>query len=116
PWLRDPRRLLDDGPLPDASRDAERLVAFFDVRYVVLHRRYLEPRVFDALDRFVADQFPHVDRWADEEVVAYEVRARPTTGLWPRDDQVDFGANRAFVLLTGWHGHERIGRPDIQPA
>jgi hypothetical protein len=114
PWLKDPRRLLDGAP-PDAHRDAQRFVDFFDVRYVVLHRAYLEPRVFEALDRFVADHFPHGDRWADDDVVAYSLKAPPAPAtLWPRDYVVDFGSNREFVLLSGWSGDERIGDTTMQ--
>lgn len=115
--LKDPTQLLAHGPPPDARRDAERLVAFFDVRYVVLHRRYLEPRVFEAMDRFVAGHFPHVNRLADDDVVAYAVHApsAPAT-LWPRDYFVDFGAKGDFVLLSGWERAERSGDATVQWA
>ena len=78
PLLKEPRLLLD-GPAPaDAGRDAERLVAFFDIRDIVIHRRYLDPLVFERLDRFVADHFPFLHRREDDEVVAYALR-RPAT-------------------------------------
>lgn len=116
PVLKEPRLLLERSAPADARRDAERLVAFFDIRYVILHRRYLDPPVFERLDRFVADHFPHVARQVDGEVVAYTLRP-PDAGsaLWPEDYFIDFGtANREFALLTGWSGDERWGETTMQ--
>jgi len=114
--LKDPKLLLER-PVPgDASRAAERLAAFFDIRDIVIHRRYLDPPVFEKLDRFVADHFPHVSRREEGEVVVYALR-RPEvrSALWPEDYVLDFGApNREFVLLTGWSGDERWGATTVQ--
>ena len=46
PLLRNPALLLDRPDPPDARRDAERIAAFFDVRHVVIHGEYLDPRAF----------------------------------------------------------------------
>jgi hypothetical protein len=116
PFLRDPSLLLER-PVPgDARRDAERLAAFFDIRYVVIHREYLDPRVFERLDRFVADHFPHEGRRADDRVVAYALkRPEAQSALWPEDYVLDFGApEREFALLTGWNEDERWGETTVQ--
>ena len=111
PVLRDPKLLLDRPAPADARRDVERLVAFFDVRYVVIHREYLDGPVFEALDRFVADHFPHAGRQVDGSVVMYELKLpEPPGTLWPEDYRIDFGApDRAFALLAGWSASERWG-------
>lgn len=109
--LKDPKLLLER-PVPgDASRDAERLAAFFDIRDIVIHRPYLDPPVFEKLDRFVADHFPHVSRREEGEVVVYALRrSEVRRALWPEDYVIDFGApNREFALLTGWSWGERWG-------
>ena len=111
PLLRDPKLLLD-GPAPaDARRDAERLAAFFGVRYVIVHGEYLDRPVFEKLDRLVADHFPHVGRQVDGPVVMYTLKSPGPQGtLWPEDYRIDFGApDRTFALLTGWAGIERWG-------
>jgi hypothetical protein len=116
PFLKDPKLLLDRPAPADAGRDAERLAAFFDIRDIVIHRRYLDPPVFERLDRFVADHFPHVSRREDDEVVVYALRrpdARST--LWPEDYVIDFGApSREFALLSGWSWDERWGATTAQ--
>jgi len=115
PFLKEPKLLLERPISSDAQLNAERLVAFFDVRYVVIHRRYLEPHVFEALERFVVAYFPHGDRWTDGEVVAYPVnRRQPPATLWPDEYMIDFGANRAYVLLSGWSFDERWGDTTVQ--
>ena len=116
PFLKDPKLVLDRPAPVDAGRDAERLAAFFDIRYIAIHRRYLDPPVFERLDRFVADHFPHVGRRDEGEVVAYALR-RPEarSALWPEDYVIDFGApNREFALLTGWSWNERWGATTVQ--
>lgn len=111
PLLRDPTRLLDRPDPPDARRDAERLAAFFEVRHVVIHGEYLDPRVFRRLDRFVADNFPHTARRVDGPIVTYEMRD-PDPSLWPERYVVDFGSElREFALSLGWSANERWG-PD----
>jgi hypothetical protein len=115
PLLKDPKLLLERGTPDDARRDAERLVAFFDIRYIVIHRRYLEDRVFATLDRFVRDAFAPVARWTDPDVVAYEVRPdREPSVPWPSEYVVDLGANREFALLSGWAAEERASGTTIQ--
>ena len=109
PLLRDPKLLLDQPDPEDARRDAERLAAFFEVRHVVIHGEYLDPRVFHRLDRFVADNFPHVSRRIDGTVVTYGLR-RPDPSLWPERYVIDFGsAHREFALVTGWWSNESWG-------
>ena len=115
PFLKEPKLLLEREIPSDIRLNAERLVAFFDVRYIIIHRRYLDPRVFDALDRLVADYFPHGDRWTDGDVVAYPIgRGASPAALWPDDYVIDFGANRAYALLSGWAGDERWGETTVQ--
>ena len=111
PLLRDPKLLLDRPAPADARRDAERLVAFFDVRYVVIHGEYLDRPVFETLDRFVANHFPHAGRQVDGRVVMYTLKPPGPPGtLWPEDYRIDFGAPAgAFALLVGWSGSERWG-------
>ncbi len=111
PLLRDPKVLLDRPAPGDARRDAERLAAFFDVRYVIIHSEYLDQPVFEKLDRFVADHFPHVGRQVDGRVVTYMLRPPgPRGSLWPENYRIDFGApDRTFALLAGWAGVERWG-------
>jgi hypothetical protein len=116
PFLKDPKLLLERPTPGDAGRDAERLATFFDIRYIVIHRRYLEPPVFEKLDRFVADHFPQISRREDDEVVVYALR-RPEarSALWPEDYVIDFGApHRDFALLTGWSGDEQWGETTIR--
>lgn len=116
PFLKDPKLLLERPTPDDARRDAERLAAFFDIRDIVIHRRYLDPPVFEKLDRFVADHFPHVSRREEGEVVVYALRRpEPGSALWPEDYVIDFGApNRQFALLTGWSWDERWGETTLQ--
>jgi hypothetical protein len=116
PFLKEPKLLLQQPVPPDASQDAERLAAFFDIRYVVIHRPYLDPAVFERLDRFVADHFRHVSRTDEGEVVAYALRRpRESSSLWPDDYRIDFGSpTREFALLTGWAGDERWGDLTVQ--
>ena len=111
PYLREPKLLLD-APDPEGARgDAVRLAEFFDVRHVVIHPEYLEPRVLERLDRFVAANFPHLWRRADGGVIAYALRRpAPAEAVWPDRIVVDFGApRRQFALLTGFWGNERWG-------
>jgi hypothetical protein len=109
PLLRDPGLLVERPAPPDARRDAERLAAFFDVRYVIIHGEYLDRPVFETLDRFVAEHFPHVGRRVDGRIVMYTLKS-PQGTLWPDDYRIDFGApERTFALLTGWAGSERWG-------
>lgn len=118
PLLRDPSLLLDRPDPADARRDAERLAAFFEVRHVVIHGEYLAPRAFQRLDRFVADNFPHLARRVDGAVVTYRLR-RPDPSLWPERYVLDFGSEpREFALSTGWWGNERWGPegPTVQWA
>lgn len=116
PILRDPRLLLDRPWPAEARRDAARLAAFFDIRYVVIHRAYLDPGVFERLDRFVDQQFPHGSRRVDGDVVVYAVTRADTPGaLWPEDYAIDFGApDREFALLSGWSKDERWGDTTFQ--
>ena len=115
PFLKEPKLLLEREIPSDTRLDAERLVAFFDVRYIVIHRQYLDPRVFDALDRFVSGYFPHGDRWTDGDVVAYPIHlGESPAALWPDDYMIDFGANRAYVVLSGWSVNERWGDTTAQ--
>jgi hypothetical protein len=111
PYLSEPTRLLDAPDPEDARRDAERLADFFEIRYIVIHGEYLDPRVFERLDRFVADNFPHAWRRVDGTVVAYGLRRPdPGRGLWPERYFIDFGdPRREFALLTGWWSNERWG-------
>lgn len=111
PLLRDPTLLLERPVPAEARRDAERLAAFFDVRYVIIHGEYLDRPVFEKLDRFVADHFPHVGRRVDDRVVMYTLKSPGPQGtLWPEDYRIDFGApDRTFALLAGWAGIERWG-------
>ena len=116
PLLKDPKLLLDTPDPEDARRDAERLAAFFEIRHVVVHGEYLDPHVFERLDRFVAANFPHTSRRVDGAVVTYGLRP-PGPALWSDRYFVDFGTeHREFVLLTGWWGNERWGDggPTIQ--
>jgi hypothetical protein len=117
PYLSEPTRLLDVPDPVSARRDAARLADFFEIRHVVIHGEYLDPRVFQRLDRFVADNFPHAWRRVEGTVVAYGLR-RPDAGetLWPDRYVVDFGdPHREFALLTGWSIDERWGEaPTIQ--
>ena len=107
PLLRDPRLLLDTPDPEGARRDAARLAAFFDVRYVVIHGEYLDAGTFERLDHFVADNFPQASRRVDGTVVAYDLR-RPDPSLWPERYVIDFGdERREFALLTGWWSNER---------
>jgi hypothetical protein len=118
PFLRDPQGLLDIPDPEDARRDAARLAAFFDIRYVVIHGEFLGARVFERLDRFVADNFPHASRRVDGTVVTYGLH-RPDPGLWPERYVIDFGGERReFALLTGWWSNERWapGGPTMQWA
>jgi hypothetical protein len=110
-FLKEPKLLLEQPVPAAASLDAERLAIFFDIRYVVIHRRYLDPPAFEKLDRFVADHFPHVSRRDEGEVVVYGLRGpRASSALWPEDYTIDFGSStREFALLTGWAGAERWG-------
>jgi hypothetical protein len=79
------------------------------VRHVVIHGEYLDPRVFQRLDRFVADNFAHASRRVDGTVVTYALR-RPDPGLWPERYIIDFGsAHREFSLLVGWWSNEQWG-------
>jgi hypothetical protein len=116
PLLREPRRLLEPRSSVDDRRDAERLVQFFDIRYIVIHRAYLNGPVFEALDRFIAASFPHDGRWTDGDVVAYSVKRAAVAGaLWPEDYTIDFGAPaRQFAVLTGWAMDEREGDMTFQ--
>jgi hypothetical protein len=117
PFLKEPKLLLEREIPSDARLNAERLVAFFDVRYVVLHRQYLDPRVFVALDRFVATYFPHGERWTDGDVVAYPIgRGASPVALWPDDYVIDFGASRPYALFSGWDDSERWGETTVQWA
>ena len=112
PFLRDPKLLLDRPDPADARRDAGRLTAFFQIRYIVIHGEYLDPRVFERLDRFIADNFPHASRQVDGTVVAYRLRPWPDPAdrLWPERYFIDFGdPRREFALLTGWAREERWG-------
>jgi hypothetical protein len=111
PFLKEPKLLLDQGMPEDARQNAARLVTFFDVRYIIIHRRYLDPRAFEAMDRFIGEYFPHGDRWADGEIVVYPVgRNEGSAVVWPEDYVIDFGApNRQFALLSGWSFDERSG-------
>jgi hypothetical protein len=86
PLLRDPKVLLDQPAPADARRDAERLAAFFDIRYVIIHGEYLDRPVFEKLDRFVADHFPYAARQVDGPVVMYSLKPPGPQGtLWPED-------------------------------
>lgn len=118
PYLEDPTLLLDAQDPEHARRDAQRLVSFFDVRYVVIHGDYLEPRAFERLDRFIADNFQPSWRRAEGTVVAYGLpRVDPVPTLWPERLVVDFGGPpREFALRFGWSYHERWGDggPTIQ--
>lgn len=116
--LKEPKRLLDAPDPEHARRDAERLAAFFDVRHIVIHGEYLEARVLERLDRFVADNFPHAWRKVDGPVVAYGLR-RPDPRLWPERYVIDFGdPGRDFALMSGWWSDERWNQagPTIQWA
>jgi hypothetical protein len=111
PLLRDPKLLLERPAPNDAHRDAERLAAFFGVRYVIIHGEYLDRPVFEELDRFVADHFTHVGRRVDGSVVMYTLKPESHATLWPEDYRIDFGApDRTFALLTGWAGTEPWGQ------
>jgi len=117
PLMREPRRLLDAPDPPTATRDAARLADFFEVRHVVVHGEFLEPRVFERLDRFVADHFPHAWRRVDGTVVAYGLRRpSPQETAWPEPYVVDFGdPRRDFAMLAGWSGDEHWrGGPTMQ--
>jgi hypothetical protein len=116
PILKDPRLLLEGPPPRDVRLNAERLVAFFDIRYVIIHREYLTSRLFHELDRFVQESFPHERRRVDGDMVAYTLR-RPAAGAgpWPQDYEIDFGGgNRECVLLQGWASYERSGDRSYQ--
>jgi hypothetical protein len=118
PLLKDPKLLVDTPDPEDARKDAARLAAFFEIRYVVIHGEYLEARAFERLDRFVGDNFPHASRRVDGTVVTYGL-LRPDPSLWPERYFIDFGdERREFALLTGWGGNERWapGGPTMQWA
>jgi hypothetical protein len=114
PIFRDPHVLLQD-PIPLADpQDAARLVAFFNICYVVIHRDYLDPAVVERVDQFVHEHFRYTWRWADAAVIAYAL-SLPTSEetRWPEDYYLDFGApQREFVLRTGWSQDEQWG-PDL---
>jgi hypothetical protein len=101
PLLRDPKLLLD-GPAPaDARRDAERLAAFFGVRYVIIHGEYLDRTVFETLDRFVADHFPHEGRRVDGRVVMYTLKSPAPQGtLWPETTASTSGLRIAHLPFS----------------
>jgi hypothetical protein len=111
PFLKDPKSLVGQPDPPDARRDAERLADFFDIRHVVIHGEYLDPRAFERLDRFVGDNFPHTGRRIEGTVVSYALRPPgEARGLWPDRYFIDFGSpRRDFALLTGWSADERWG-------
>ena len=114
-FLKDPKLLLEREIPGDARRDAERLVTFFDIRYIVIHRRFLEARAFEALDRFIREYFPHGDRWTEGDVVAYAIRRDEASAtLWPDDYVIDLGANQAYALLSGWGADERWEETTVQ--
>src|SRR5262249_727956 len=115
PVLKEPQKLLAWEPTPEARLDARRLVSFFDVRYVVIHRRYLAADVLTKLDTFVSEYFPHTGRGTDGELVVYPMKLEPAPGtLWPDDYVINFGANRAFALLSGWSADARWGDVPMQ--
>jgi hypothetical protein len=119
-YLKDPARLVDAPDPEHARRDAERLVDFFEIGYVIVHGEYLAPRVFERLDRFVRENFPHDARRVDGPVVSYRMRRPdPSRALWPDEYVVDFGEPaREFALLSGWAQNERWSEtgPSIQWA
>jgi hypothetical protein len=116
-FLREPKLLLDRPDPAEARRDAARLAAFFQIRYVVIHGEYLDPPVFERLDRFIADNFPHASRHAEGTVVTYRLGPPPAPGgpLWPERYVIDFGdPRREFALLTGWGREEQWGDGTVQ--
>jgi hypothetical protein len=116
PLLKHPQLLLQHPIPPDASRAAEQLVAFFRIRYLVIHREYLDPAVFERLDSFIREHFPHMGRRVDHDVVVYALSPpKSDKRLWPESYFIDFGgSHREFVLLSGWSHDERWGEETIQ--
>jgi hypothetical protein len=109
PLLREPKLLVGKPDPGQAPRDAERLAAFFEIRFVIVHGEYLEAPVFERLDRFVADNFPHAWRTVEGRTVTYGLRPPdPARAAWPERYVVDFGdPRREFAVLTGWAAEEQ---------
>ncbi len=57
------------------ARDA--VVRFFDLRYAVLHRLYLTPDDFGALDAYLGDVLGAREIFRDAETIAYEIPPAP---------------------------------------
>jgi hypothetical protein len=91
--------------------DAARMVAFFNLCYVVIHREYLSPAAVQRIDQFLHDHFRHEWRREESSLIVYALSPPSAAETrWPEDYYIDFGAPpRAFALRDGWSGDEQTG-------
>ncbi len=111
--FKNPELIKDYGESPLDKRDVMQFIQFFDLGFIVLHRDYLWPEVFDRWKQFLLDHFPIRGVDEDASIAAfYLAKDDESADRWMGLDGylLDFGsATPQFFLAEGWSSHERWG-------